>query len=55
MKIKLDENLPHALVELLSTLGHEVDSVPVVLQLSLIENCVFDALINQDGSVCTRP
>jgi predicted nuclease of predicted toxin-antitoxin system len=28
MKIKLDENLPHALVKLLNTLGHEVDSVP---------------------------
>lgn len=28
MKIKLDENLPHALIDLLSTLGHEVDSVP---------------------------
>lgn len=28
MKIKLDENLPHALVGLLSQLGHDVDTVP---------------------------
>ena len=28
MKIKLDENLPYSLVDLLSSLGHEVDSVP---------------------------
>ncbi|MCC7123314.1 MAG: DUF5615 family PIN-like protein [Acidobacteria bacterium] len=28
MKIKLDENLPAALVPLLESLGHEVDTVP---------------------------
>ncbi len=28
MKIKLDENLPHSLVQRLSQLGHDVDTVP---------------------------
>jgi len=28
MKVKLDENLPARLVELLEALGHEVDTVP---------------------------
>ena len=28
MKIKLDENLPTGLVDVLSALGHEVDTVP---------------------------
>ena len=28
MKIKLDENLPHQLVQLLTDLGHDVDTVP---------------------------
>jgi predicted nuclease of predicted toxin-antitoxin system len=28
VKIKLDENLPHTLVGLLSQLGHDVDTVP---------------------------
>lgn len=28
MKIKLDENLPHRLVTLLTELGHDVDTVP---------------------------
>ncbi len=28
MNIKLDENLPHQLVELLTDLGHDVDTVP---------------------------
>ena len=28
MNIKLDENLPHQLVQLLTDLGHDVDTVP---------------------------
>ena len=28
MKIKLDENMPHALAELLRTAGHDVETVP---------------------------
>jgi predicted nuclease of predicted toxin-antitoxin system len=28
VKIKLDENLPHQLVQLLTDLGHDVDTVP---------------------------
>ena len=28
MKIKLDENMPTALVQILSDLGHDVDTVP---------------------------
>lgn len=28
MKIKLDENLPHALVDILNKLGHDADTVP---------------------------
>lgn len=28
MNVKLDENLPHQLVELLTELGHDVDTVP---------------------------
>lgn len=28
MRIKLDENLPHRLVALLTELGHDVDTVP---------------------------
>lgn len=29
MKLKLDENLPHSLVRLLSQLGHDVETVPL--------------------------
>ena len=28
MRIKLDENLPHRLVQLIGDLGHDVDTVP---------------------------
>ena len=28
MNIKLDENLPHQLAQLLTDLGHDVDTVP---------------------------
>ena len=43
MNIKLDENLPHQLVQLLTDLGHDVDTVP------------DEHLAGRDDGVCGPP
>jgi predicted nuclease of predicted toxin-antitoxin system len=43
MKIKLDENLPAALIEALAKLGHDVDSVPQEALTGQSDEKVWDA------------
>lgn len=50
MKIKLDENLPLRLVEILRELGHDVDTVPQEGLVGRCDESVWRATQESDGS-----
>lgn len=54
MKIKLDENMPHKLVELLSKLGHDVDTVPMEGLQGMEDGRVWEASQDEERFLITQ-
>ena len=54
MKIKLDEMLPAALVDILSDIGHDVESVPVEGLSGAPDQAIWDAAGNENRFLITQ-
>jgi predicted nuclease of predicted toxin-antitoxin system len=54
MKLKLDENLPHRLVSLLSDLGHEVHSVFEEGLIGHLDNAIWAAAQQESRFLITQ-
>jgi predicted nuclease of predicted toxin-antitoxin system len=54
MKIKLDENLPNELVDLLSGDGHDVHTIPIERLVGRDDGIVFRAAITDERLVITQ-
>ena len=54
MRIKVDENLPHALPEALSRMGHDVDTIPGEGLTGMPGDKVFDAAQREGRFLITQ-
>ena len=54
MKIKLDENIPARLVNILSQFGHEIDTVPQEGLIGYNDNRVWEAAQNSKSFLITQ-
>ena len=54
MKIKLDENLPEGLKELLAGKGHDVHTVPDESLIGKDDNVIFEAALRESRMLLTQ-
>jgi predicted nuclease of predicted toxin-antitoxin system len=54
MKIKLDENIPARLVNILSQFGHEIDTVPQEGLIGCSDNRIWEAAQNSKSFLITQ-